>query len=171
MEQDPPPLLLQTPEQWLFWPDLDATFSSYHLAVSDLHPNALQHHEAVMSQPYPLQPPHDLTVADVPPSNALAPDADLNLGFGWCMDLATNDMNILLSPEPLCFPVLDDAALTRLESNNRNCTNGTRGGTLPTPLFKHPNLCHLSRRQSADEPLHSLPHKPKAMGAIPSQPA
>ncbi|KAK2037265.1 hypothetical protein LZ31DRAFT_560542 [Colletotrichum somersetense] len=49
--------------------------------------------------------------ADVPPSNTLGPDAGFDLGFGWCMDLATNDMNILVSPEPLCFPVLDDAAL------------------------------------------------------------
>ncbi|KAK1579379.1 uncharacterized protein LY79DRAFT_564369 [Colletotrichum navitas] len=130
MEQNPL-LLLQTPEQWPLWPDMDATFPPEYSASHELQANVLQSHETATLEPYRLQPTPNLMVADFPPSTPPDPDAGLDLDFGWCMHPATDGFNIPASyggltrdsphfgsttgktmEPPSCFPVLDGALVS-----------------------------------------------------------
>ncbi|EFQ36398.1 uncharacterized protein GLRG_11566 [Colletotrichum graminicola M1.001] len=164
-------LLLQAPEQWPLWPDLDASFSPDFFTSHELQANVLQNHETATLESYRLQPTPNLTVADFPLSTPLYLDAGIDLGFGWCMGPATDDFNIPASygglsrhnphfgsttgkvTEPPCFPVLDGALvsvhtwdLPKATSNNREHTKGIEGRTSLTSLLNHPNLHYLSKR-------------------------
>ncbi|KAK2052066.1 hypothetical protein LY76DRAFT_356650 [Colletotrichum caudatum] len=83
MDHDPS-LLLQTPDHWPLWPELDAS-SSDCFAFDDLN------REPLASDFYPSQPTPDLMVANLPPSTSLGPDVSLALGFKWYIDLTTNN--------------------------------------------------------------------------------